>query len=90
MKKALVLAAILLAQNAEANEKFFVVNCGQDEVYIALSAFPRGLPFSDWEICTCLQRGWRGLECDVEVKNSKLAMELERKNLNIINSILGE
>ena len=90
MKKILFLTALLLAHNVEASEQFFVVNCGRDVVYVAISAFPQGLPFSNWEICSCLQRGWKGLECSRDIKNRELAEEIERKNLNLINIILGE
>jgi len=88
MKKIILLAAILLAQNVEANEKFFIVNCGRDEIVLPLRSFPLGVPFSYSEICACSRRNWRGLECNKDIKNRILLEEFYRKNLNISNSIL--
>lgn len=91
MKKIIFLATMLLATSVKSNdEQFFVVNCGRNVVYVAVSVIPLGPPLSNWEICTCLQKGWRGARCNLKLKNRELTEEVERKNLTISNNLIGE
>ena len=88
MKKIILLAALLLSQNVESNDEFYVFDCGRDEIIFPINSFPLGVPFSHREICTCYKRNWRGAHCDVEVRNRVLSEEIDRKNNIIINIIL--
>jgi hypothetical protein len=88
MKKIILLAAILLSQNVEAKDDFFIVNCGRDRIMFPINTFPQGVSLSDWQICSCLKRNWRGPQCNIELKNKELAMEIDRKNNLIIDIIL--
>ena len=88
MKKIIFLTALLLSQNVEGQEDFFVINCGRDEVMFSISTFPFGMSLSSKEICTCSRKNWKGLACDVDLRNQLLANELARKNSAIIDRIL--
>lgn len=88
MKKIIFLTALLFSQSAESKEDFFVVNCGRDDVMFSLSTFPFGMSLSSKEICACSRKNWRGLACDVDLRNQLLANELARKNSALIDKIL--
>tara|TARA_B100000809_G_scaffold125491_1_gene123761 strand:+ start:287 stop:580 length:294 start_codon:yes stop_codon:yes gene_type:complete len=88
MKIIIILAALMLAQNVESREEFFVINCGRDSIMFPISAFPFGVSLSNREICACSKKGWRGLQCNVDFQNQLLASEIERKNNLIIDRLL--
>ena len=86
MKKVIFLTALLLSQNVESKEDFFVVNCGREDVMFSLSTFPFSL--SEKEICDCNRKRWRGTACDVRLQNQIFAREVARKNSALANKIL--
>ena len=88
MKKIIFLTALLLSQNVESKEDFFVINCGRDDVMFSISTFPFGMSLSSKEICTCSRKNWKGMICDVEFRNQLLANEIARKNSATIDKIL--
>ena len=88
MKIIIFLAALMLAQNVESREEYFIVDCGRDEILFPLSAFPFGISLSDREICACSKKGWRGLQCNVDFQNQVLANEIDRRNNLMIDKLL--
>ena len=88
MKIIIFLAALMLSQNLESREDFFVIDCGRSEILFPISAFPFGVSLSDREICACSKKGWRGVYCDIKVRNRMLSEEIDRKNNLIIDKIL--
>ena len=88
MKKIIFLAALLLSQNVEGKEDFYVVSCGRDEVMFPVAVFPFGVSLSNKEICACSKKGWRGLRCNVEFQNQLLSDEIDRRNNLIIDNLL--
>ena len=86
MKKVIFLTALLLSQNVESKEDFFVVNCGRNEVIFSISTFPFSL--SEKQICDCNRKRWKGTACDVRLQNQLLARELARRNSAIADKVL--
>ena len=88
MKKIIFLVALLLSQNVESREDFFIIDCGRDEVMFPVDIFPFGVSLSNREICACSKKGWRGLRCNVEFQNQLLSDEIDRRNNLIIDNLL--
>ena len=88
MKTIIILAALMLSQNVESREKYFIVDCGRDSIMFPSKMFPLGLPLSDKEICTCSKQGFNGHRCIVWYRQQILFLELERKNNLMIEKLL--
>lgn len=88
MKIIIFLAALMLSQNVESREEYFIVDCGRDSIMFPHKMFPLGLPLSDKEICNCTKQGFNGHRCNMDLHNQMLFLELERKNNLIIERLL--
>ena len=88
MKIIIFLAALLLSQNLESRDEFFVIDCGRSEILFPMTTFPYGVSLSAKEICACSRTFWRGAQCDIKVRNKMLLEEIDRKNNLIIDKIL--
>ena len=73
MKIIIFLAALMLSQNIESREDFYVIDCGRDEILFPMSTFPFGVSLSDREICACSKNN---LIIDKILKGIKYELEL--------------
>ena len=84
---ALLLIMIMPVAMAENGQEWIRISCSGGDVYFSVKAHPHGITMPAQQICRCMRQRWRGAECDMERSKREWYEWVQRKNLEIMQSI---